>query len=181
MNFSRRDFIKQIGLLYGSIMYYPSCSQPITSYRVFTNSEAECLIALCDQIIPADQDAGATDAGVIHFIDRQTHLRFPNDLLTYQKGISALQATCAERYSTQFEKLDNATKISIMQELEQGHLPEKHWVEIQQQSFFNLVLTRTMQGFYGSPRHGGNKNYVSYRMLKLDYPLLIGQNRYKNG
>ena len=35
-----------------------------------------------------------------------------------------------------------------------------------------------MQGFYGSPRHGGNKDYASYRMLGLDYPNIIGQNRY---
>jgi len=37
-----------------------------------------------------------------------------------------------------------------------------------------------MQGFYGSPRHGGNKNNVSYKMMRLDYPVIIGQNRYKS-
>jgi len=35
-----------------------------------------------------------------------------------------------------------------------------------------------MQGYYGSPRHGGNKDNMSYKMLKLDYPVVIGQNRY---
>jgi gluconate 2-dehydrogenase gamma chain len=35
-----------------------------------------------------------------------------------------------------------------------------------------------MQGFYGSPRHGGNRNYVSYKMLGLEYPVVMGQNRY---
>jgi hypothetical protein len=24
-----------------------------------------------------------------------------------------------------------------------------------------------MQGYYGSPRHGGNKNWASWRMLKI--------------
>jgi hypothetical protein len=37
-----------------------------------------------------------------------------------------------------------------------------------------------MQGFYGSPRHGGNSNYVSYKMMKLDYPHVMGQNRYES-
>jgi gluconate 2-dehydrogenase gamma chain len=148
---------------------------------VFTVEEAECLIALCEQLIPADQDAGATDAGVILFIDRQTHLRFPKDLPTYQKGIAALQATCTEQYGMSFEKLEQATQIETMKRLEQGRLPEAHWEGVSQQSFFNLVLNRTMQGFYGPPRHGGNKDYVSYRMLKLDFPLLVGQNRYRHG
>jgi gluconate 2-dehydrogenase gamma chain len=43
------------------------------------------------------------------------------------------------------------------------------------------VLDHTRQGFYGSPRHGGNRDYASYRMLGLAYPNLIGQNRYANG
>ena len=181
MNYTRRDFIRKIGLLYGSILLYPACTKKVTPYRVFTLDEAECLIAMCERLIPADQDAGATDAGVIWFIDKQTQLRFPNDLQTYQKGIAALQATCREQYDMLFEKLDHSIQNDTMKQLEQGKLPMEHWEGIGQQSFFNLVLNRTMQGFYGSPRHGGNRNYVSYRMLRLDYPLLVGQNRYRYG
>jgi len=180
MNYNRRDFIKKAGLLYGSILLYPSCNRDIKSYRVFTDEEAACLIALSEQIIPADHDAGATDAEVIHFIDRQTSLRFPNDLPVFQKGIAALQATCKEQYTLLFEELDEATQIETMKSMERGALPAEYWEGIGQQSFFNLVMNRTMQGFYGSPRHGGNKNYVSYRMLKLDYPLVVGQNRYRD-
>jgi gluconate 2-dehydrogenase gamma chain len=180
MNHNRREFIKKAGFLYGSILFYPSCYRNATPYRVFTQAEAACLIALCEQIIPADADAGATDAGVIHFIDRQTHLRFPENLPVYQKGIAALQATCKGQYQQMFEQLDQTTQIETMKNMERGRLPAEYWEEINQQSFFNLVLNRTMQGFYGSPKHGGNRNYVSYRMLKLDYPLLIGQNRYRN-
>ena len=177
----RRDFIKRIGVLYGSILFYPSCTKRSSLYRVFSNDEAACLIAICEQLIPADQDPGATDAGVIFFIDRQTHIRFPKDLTTYQKGIAALQTSCKVQYGMLFEQLESAAQIETMKRMEQGRLPAEHWEGISQQSFFNLVLNRTMQGFYGSPRHGGNKDYVSYRMLKLDYPLLVGQNRYRHG
>jgi gluconate 2-dehydrogenase gamma chain len=37
-----------------------------------------------------------------------------------------------------------------------------------------------MQGFYGSPRHGGNKNYMSYQMMGIDFPLVVGRNHYKH-
>jgi gluconate 2-dehydrogenase gamma chain len=30
---------------------------------------------------------------------------------------------------------------------------------------FNLVLEHVMQGYYGSPRHGGNEEFASWRML----------------
>ena len=46
--------------------------------------------------------------------------------------------------------------------------------------FFHLILAHTMQGYYGSPIHGGNKDYMSFNMLGLDYPLVVGQNRYRN-
>jgi len=190
MDYNRRDFIKKMGWMYGSILLIPSCTGGASktrdgdgksSYRVFTKAEADCLIALCEQIIPADQDAGATDAGVIYFIDRQTYLRFPDDLPTYRKGIEMLQTLCNKQYGLPFEKLNVSTQIEIMKSMQAGGLDVEQWEKSSQQSFFNLVRSRTMQGFYGSPRHGGNKNYVSYRMLKLDYPLIVGQNRYNNG
>ena len=178
MKYNRREFVKTLGLAYGSLLLIPSCSSRVTAYRVFTDEEASCLIALCEQIIPADQDPGATDAGVINFIDKQTAERFPDDLPVYKQGISSLQAFCKAQHGKLFEQLDNTTQIVIMKDLEQNKLPEEHWGEQRQSSFFSLVLQRTMQGFYGAPRHGGNKDYVSYRMMKLEYPLLIGQNRY---
>jgi gluconate 2-dehydrogenase gamma chain len=64
-----------------------------------------------------------------------------------------------------------------MQAMEKDEISSDLWT-VSPKQFFNILLARTMQGFYGSPRHGGNKDYASYRMLKLEYPLLIGQNRY---
>jgi gluconate 2-dehydrogenase gamma chain len=39
------------------------------------------------------------------------------------------------------------------------------------------VLDHTWQGFHGGPRQGGNRNYVSYRMMGLAYPILLARNR----
>jgi len=181
MQYNRRNFIKSLGLAYGSVLLAPACTSLVSRYRVFTDAEADCLIALCEQFIPADEDPGATDAEVINFIDKQTYLRFPEELPVYQQGIASLQATCNALYGKHFEQLDVPVQIEVMQNMERSRLPKEHWTEeVSQQTFFNLTLRRTMQGFYGAPRHGGNKNYVSHRMMKLDYPLLIGQNRYRN-
>jgi gluconate 2-dehydrogenase gamma chain len=35
-----------------------------------------------------------------------------------------------------------------------------------------------MQGFYGDPRHGGNREGVSWKMLGLPYPPIRGRLRY---
>jgi gluconate 2-dehydrogenase gamma chain len=64
--------------------------------------------------------------------------------------------------------------------MEKGKLPLDDWGEMKQEQFFGKLVDHTMQGFYGSPRHGGNKDYMSYTMMGLEYPLVVGQNRYKN-
>ena len=51
-------------------------------------------------------------------------------------------------------------------------------LEKQHRDFFDLVREHTMEGYYGSPRHGGNRDAVSWRMLGLDEPPLRGRAQY---
>ena len=179
MTYNRREFIKTAGLLYGSLLLLPGCAASTQGkYIVFTDKEAGCLIALCECIIPADDYPGATDAGVVHFIDKQLRLRFPEEKELFRKGIESLQAWCRTKYNRNFEELSADLQISTLQLMEKNEMPQENRA-VSPVKFFNKLLARTMQGFYGSPRHGGNKDYMSFRMLKLDYPLLIGQNRYR--
>ena len=53
----------------------------------------------------------------------------------------------------------------------------KH-AEENSKAFFTLILTHTRQGFYGDPRHGGNRNMVSWKMLGLPFPPLRGRQHY---
>jgi len=63
--------------------------------------------------------------------------------------------------------------------MESGLMKENAWAGGFDKEFFGLIRDHTLQSYYGSPIHGGNKNKLSYRMIGLDYPLIIGQNRYK--
>jgi gluconate 2-dehydrogenase gamma chain len=179
MKLTRRKFIQAAGALSGSILLLPSCA-PCSPYRVFSPGEAECLIALCEQIIPADRDPGATDAGVIHFIDKLLHERFPHLLPLYRQGIAALEASCGKLHAAPFAALPPARQTEVMKLMETDALPEAYWAGLKASAFFRQLVRNTMQGFYGPPRHGGNKNYASYRMLKLDFPLVVGQNNYRH-
>ena len=44
--------------------------------------------------------------------------------------------------------------------------------------FFAYVVDHTMQGYYGDPRHGGNREGASWKMLGLPYPPIRGRLRY---
>ena len=179
--FNRRDFIKSAGMAFGSILLFPSCLKRATNaYRFFTPEEANCIVAFCEQIIPKDESPGATDAGVIHYIDRQLAGVFHYDQETYRNGIKRLQDLCTKNYGKAFEKLIFDEQTNILKKMESNQLSAAEWPSDKPADFFNLVRSHTMQGFYGSPIHGGNKDYMSFEMLRIDYPLVIGQNRYRS-
>src|ERR1035441_9875628 len=46
------------------------------AWRFFTPAQAQTVDAICAQLIPADQDPGAKEAGVVNFIDLQLSKRF---------------------------------------------------------------------------------------------------------
>ncbi len=181
MEFNRRNFLKTGVAGFGSIMLIPACIRQGSPYLFFTPQEAKCLLALCEQIIPVDEHGGgATEAGVIHYIDKQLVAVFDYNQVIYQQGISALQTSALELHNSRFEVLGSDTRIALLQKLESGKLPPDHWQGVEQVRFFQLVIRHTMQGFYGAPRHGGNKNYMSYQMMGLDFPLVVGRNHYRH-
>ena len=124
---NRRDFIKSAGLAFGSVLFFPSCLKPRSIYRFFTPEEAICIIAFCEQIIPKDESPGATDAGVIYYIDRQLSDIFHYDQETYRNGIKNLQAYCNGKYGKTFESIIPDDQIKIMKMLESNQLSETEW------------------------------------------------------
>ena len=181
MHLGRRSFLKTGVAGFGSILLMPSCFRQSSPWLFFTDTEAACVIALAEQIIPADEHGGgATEAGVIHYIDRQLVAVFDYDQVVYQQGIASLQATCLDKHGKRFEMLEPGLQQNICLKMEQNALPGEAWGDLPQARFFNLVIRHSMQGFYGAPRHGGNRNYMSYQMMGLDFPLVVGRNHYKH-
>ena len=182
---SRRTAIKvaAVGLIGGAMGAGTSAlitrvsREKSSPYRFFSVAEADLLSAICEQIIPGDDAPGATDAGVIHFIDHQLGGRLKRHQSTYRRGLESFRQTCLAEFKAPFTDLSPDQKLAVLRRLEAGKTQKDSWSDPSAPQFFRLVVSHTMQGFYGPPRHGGNRGYASYRMLGLDYPQVIGQNR----
>ena len=165
---NRRNFNKTT-LLGGGIFLFPGCAiksdNPL--FLFFNDKEVKTIVALCNQIIPADDDyGGATDAEVVYYIDRQLSSFFKYDSSLYRQSILKLQSFCLEKFNKIFSDLDSDTQISLMYKMEKNQLDKVKWKN--SSFFFNKIRLHTMQGFYGSPIHGGNKNFLSFDILNLD-------------
>ena len=139
------------------------------AWRFFTAAEAQTVEAICEQIIPADRDAGARQAGVVNYIDIQLTRHFKRYQKTYRQGIAAVDAASRTRFGKRFAELAAEQQTEALIEVEENL-----------RTFFDLILTHTRQGFYGDPRHGGNRNMVSWKMVGLPFPPVRGRQRYED-
>jgi len=138
-----------------------------SGWRFFTSEEARTLEAICGQIIPADGDPGAKEVGVANYIDIQLTKHFKKYRQLYRQGIADVEAASHRAFGKPFADLPSAQQVAVLEDI------EKH-----SSAFFNLILAHTIQGFYGDPRHGGNRDMASWRMLGLPCPPVRGRMHY---
>ena len=155
-----------------------SCGGRSSPWRFFTVSEAETVAAVSDRIIPADQDAGAASAGIVNYIDRQLKGPYKKYQRIYRQGLVDLDHTSTSHFGNRFAALMPARQDELLTLLDTGKAPPEAWNPAQAKTFFDLIRDHTMQGFYGDPRHGGNKEFASWRMMGIPAVPVRGRNLY---
>ena len=134
------------------------CGGSRSPWRFLTMGEARTLEAVCGHIIPENRDPGAVRAGVVVFIDRQLTRFYKPLQKTYREGIAA--------FGPDFADLPADRQLRRMHAMESDPATKP---------FFDLLVAHTMQGFYGDPRHGGNRERVSWKMLGIATPPIRGR------
>jgi gluconate 2-dehydrogenase gamma chain len=164
----RRRSILEIGVsaLVGSAI---SCARggAASPWRFLTVTEGRTLEAVCAQLIPEDQDPGAKDAGVVNYIDLQLSTRFKRHRPAYRKGIAGIDEVSRTQFGKVFADLTSEQQLIILNTTEE-----------KDRTFFDLLVNHTRQGFYGDPRHGGNRGMTSWKMLGLPFPPVRGRQHY---
>jgi len=137
------------------------------NWRFFTDDEARTVEAITAQLIPSGPGPGAREAGVINYIDIQLAGRFRKHRKTYREAIPKVDEASRKAAGKRFVELASDQQIDVLNTIEEH-----------QKAFFQLILAHTRQGFYGDPRHGGNRNMVSWKMLGLPFPPVRGRQHY---
>jgi gluconate 2-dehydrogenase gamma chain len=146
-----------------------SCGRggPGRTFRFFTDDQAALVDAVCETLIPSDGSPGAHAARVVNYIDIQLTRHFRKHRQAYREGIAAIQSTSRDKFSKPFPELPPDDRTAVLSEIEEKH-----------RAFFDLILTHARQGFYGDPRHGGNYEMASWKMVGLPFPPVRGRMRY---
>jgi gluconate 2-dehydrogenase gamma chain len=163
---TRRQFVA-VGAL-GSAAFAAGCGPKATAeWEFLTEAQACTLKSICDQIIPKDDFPSASEAGVLNYIDHQLVRHYRPHQDAYRDGLEQAEDESRNRFSHTLAELTAADQLAVVMDLERDH-----------HMFFELVRSHTLEGYYGSPRHGGNRDETSWKMLGLDDPPLLGRAQY---
>ena len=157
----RRKFI--IAGLAGTAI---GCGRARSPWRFLSVEEAYTLEAICAQVVPEDQDPGASRAGVVVYIDRQLAGFYKTLQKPYRQGIAAIDRESLQVAGHPFADLAAPAQLDVLHRVERS---------ADLKPFFEMVVAHTMQGFYGDPRHGGNRERVSWKMLGVASPPVRGR------
>jgi len=162
---TRRQFMAA-GTLAGAALA-AGCSSRRDEWEYLSEDQAATLAAVCDQIIPADDYPAASQAGVVRYIDHQLTGPYRRHQKTYAAGLRQAEDLCRGHFGIRLTDAQPEQKLDIGRALEE-----------QNRAFFDLVRSHTMEGYYGSPRHGGNRDAASWHMLGLTEPPVRGRAQY---
>ena len=115
---------------------------------------------LVDRILPADElGPGALELGAANYIDVQMA-----DYLAPQKdawvgGLEALDAFAMQSQGAFFADLSAEKRDAVLLALPQNL-----------QGFFNQARTYTLQGTFGDPHYGGNKDGKGWDIIRYPGP-----------
>jgi gluconate 2-dehydrogenase gamma chain len=169
----------------------PSPDRPASvDYRpsFFTPAEWAFLLAACDRLIPKDDvGPGAIELGVPEYIDRQMltsygdggiwYMQGPfleaaaefgyQSKLTpkeqYRHGIRVIDEYCSQTLSKTFAQLESAQQDDVLKKVEAGQINSE---DLPLRTFFaSFLLKNTLEGYFGDPMYGGNKEMGSWKMI----------------
>jgi gluconate 2-dehydrogenase gamma chain len=143
----------------------PEASAP--ELQTFTATTLATLSAVCERLLPRDEDPGAIDLGVPGYIDRalaSPDLVSSRELLL--RVLPILDKESGKRFAGKaFHEAAPAEQDVVISAWQHGVGGSQH--------FFDVILSLTLEGAFGDPKHGGNLGGRGFAMIGFtpDPPL----------
>jgi gluconate 2-dehydrogenase gamma chain len=140
----------------------------MTALRPF---QERTLGAFVERLIPSDSTGpGAKEARVVRYIDRSLTGDLYAFKAAYDLALIALDAYSVKKYGADFAELPADKQDAILTDMDKntatGFVPNAKAV-------FEMIRTHAVQGMFGDPAHGGNENFVGWKLVRFPGPRLV--------
>ena len=139
--------------------------------KALSPSESTTIAAICDRLIPSDATGpGAREANVVRYIDRSLAGDLAPFRGAYTAAVVALDAYSQSKYGAGFAALSTAQQDAVLTDMDlnraTGFAPNAKAV-------FEMIRTHAVQGLFGDPAHGGNTNFVGWKLVRFPGPRFV--------
>jgi len=121
------------------------------------------LEALCDRLIPADDDPGATEAGVARYIDAQ--LGYPpvqSFAPLVKHGLRQVDFISRKLHRRHFAQLSAKKRDHVLRFLQKS---KRFGGRHTGQRFFTVMVALSLEGYLSDPVYGGNRGQVGWKLM----------------
>jgi gluconate 2-dehydrogenase gamma chain len=130
----------------------------------FNDEQTTTVTAFAERLMPgAPGKPGATEAGVVNYIDLALAGAYADQQEFYRRGLDQLDAYCRATRNAPFAKLGADAQNEVIAALEEGKATGFQWPTAR--SFFETLRTHTMEGMFADPVYGGNKDFAGWRLV----------------
>jgi gluconate 2-dehydrogenase gamma chain len=130
--------------------------------ETLTQAEAETLEAITARLIPTDATGpGAAEARAAHYIDRALGGALAGFRDAYRAGLAGVDTYAQAAKGAPFARLQASDQDAVLTDLERNAATGFEGSA----AFFNLALAHTVQGTFGDPFYGGNRNFAGWDLI----------------
>jgi gluconate 2-dehydrogenase gamma chain len=129
--------------------------------------QSAILKAVVARLVPADANGpSGTDAGAADYIEKSLAGGVGGGLTKlaplYDAGLSALDAYANSAYGAAFTALPPDKQDAVLSDVETG---KATGFTPSSDLFFRVIHEHTLQGMFGDPVYGGNKNFAGWDLI----------------
>jgi len=134
-----------------------------------SDTQLRLLAAFVDRLIPKDElGPSASESGVPEYINRSMGDYLAAEKTMFVAGLEATDAFARRSQGRPFVDLTSDKQDAVLAAMESGsaeRFPNAR-------AFFNRARRLTLEGMFGDPYYGGNKNFAGWDLIKYPGPRL---------
>jgi gluconate 2-dehydrogenase gamma chain len=164
---SRRAVIVSAALV--PVAALTAAAQAQTTESALSAAQLRILSAFVDRLIPKDElGPSASESGVPVYINRALGDYLAGEKAAFVEGLEATDALARRTQNAAFVDLTPEKQDAVLTAMDSGSaegFPNAR-------AFFNRARRLALEGMFGDPHYGGNKNFAGWDLIKYPGPRM---------
>ena len=132
-------------------------------------AQLRILSAFVDRLIPKDElGPGASESGVPEYINRSLGDYLASEKTAFIEGLESTDALARRMSNAAFVDLTPEKQDAVLTAMDSGSAEGF----ANARAFFNRARRLALEGMFGDPYYGGNKNFAGWDLIKYPGPRI---------